>query len=53
MQNWVSVIIYHDSAPTELNVEFDSNIKTISCGMSHTIVLLESGKCYGWGGNGI
>ena len=39
-------------SPTELNVEFDSNIKTISCGMSHTIVLLESGECYGWGDNG-
>ena len=38
-------------SPTELNVEFDSKIKSINCGASHTIILLESGKCYGWGSN--
>src|SRR5579863_7372226 len=38
--------------PTELDVLFDSEIKSINCSIVHTIVLLESGTCYGWGCNG-
>ena len=38
-------------SPTKLILNVDSNIKSISCGQSHVIVLLQSGKCYSWGMN--
>ena len=35
----------------KLMLNVDSNIKSVSCGQSHVIILLRSGKCYGWGMN--
>ena len=38
-------------SPTKFILYVDSNIKSINYGRAHVIVLLQSGKCYSWGGN--
>ena len=39
------------NSPIKFILNVDSNIKSVSCGQSHVIILLRSGKCYGWGMN--
>lgn len=43
---------YHNIySPKECILDMDSVIKSVSCGQSHTIILLQSGICYSWGLN--